>query len=82
LTAKRVQWDLGISVEGGALIAELYAKDHMYAADDPQVRVIKALPLVDSCGNANEDHVDNDHGECGVGPTTRQLFQAGLHFCR
>jgi hypothetical protein len=57
-----VQWELVISVEVGALIAELYAKDHMFAADDPQVHLIKALQLVDGCGNVDEDHSDDDRG--------------------
>jgi hypothetical protein len=66
--AKPVKWELVISVEVGALIAELYAKDHMFVADDPQVRLIKALQLVDGCGNADEDPSDDDRGEGGVGP--------------
>jgi hypothetical protein len=66
--AKPVQWELVISVEVGALIAESYAKDHMFAADDPQVRLSKALKLVDGCGNVDEDHSDDDRGEGGVGP--------------
>jgi hypothetical protein len=44
--AKPVEWDLVISKEVGALIAELYAKDHMFVADDPQVRLIKTLQHV------------------------------------
>jgi hypothetical protein len=39
----------------------------MFPADDPQVRLIKALQLVDCCGNADEDHSDDDRGEGGVG---------------
>jgi hypothetical protein len=66
--AKPVQWELVISVEVGALIADLYAKERMFAADDPQVRLIKALQLVDGGGNADEDHSDDDRGEGGVGP--------------
>jgi hypothetical protein len=66
--AKPVQWELVISVEVGALIAELYVKDRMFAADDPQLRLIKALQLVDGCGNADADHSDDDRGEGGVGP--------------
>jgi hypothetical protein len=59
--ATPVQWEVVISVEVGALIAELYAKDHMFVADDPQVRLIKALQLVDCCRN-------DDRGEGGVEP--------------
>jgi hypothetical protein len=66
--AKPVQWELVTSVEVGALIAELYVKDRMFAADDPQLRLIKALQLVDGCGNADADHSDDDRGEGGVGP--------------
>jgi hypothetical protein len=62
--AKPVKWELVTSVEVGALIAELYPTDHMFPADDPQVRLIKALQLVD----ADEDPSDDDRGEGGVGP--------------
>jgi hypothetical protein len=34
----------------------------------PQVRGIKVLQLVDACGDADEDHSDDDRGEGGVGP--------------
>jgi hypothetical protein len=61
-----VQWELVFSVEVCALITELYAKDHMFATDDRQVRLIKALKLVDGCGNVEEDHSDDDRGEGGV----------------
>jgi hypothetical protein len=65
---KPVPWDLVIGKEVGALIAELFARDHEFVADDPQVRLIKALQHVDGCGNADEDHSDDDRDEGGVGP--------------
>jgi hypothetical protein len=77
-----VQWDSVISVEVGALIAELYANDHMFAADDPQVRLIKALQLVDGCGNADEDHSDDDRDEGGVGPHYTATISSRATFCR
>jgi hypothetical protein len=72
--AKPVQWELVISMDVGALIAELYTKDQMFAVDDPQVGLIKALKLVDGCGNAGEDHSDEDRGEGGVVPHYAEIF--------